>query len=386
MPATPSAAHVDRADIAFVIGWDHAERGCVPPPEHLHPASPVRQGWQAGLETFGRRTLPAGVHVRRWLQARLDAWRAGIGFEADTVNPSLLRRIDAVRCPVTREPIRADGAGPDAAALVRLDERAPFSAGHLAVTSLRAAEARRGLGVDDMLARAQSIFDGHASRIAGLDTHAWSRLALLVSFVTPLPHTRAACLPLVALPPARVRLVNPVQALQVMLSVQFTRAGHARRCATIGALMPDAETRHAFHALMHTLLARRLAAGRHTDPAAERHAVEDLWRDALVQRRWLRLALRLTEADCERVCRIAVERGLGGPALRRAIPDAQDDALDAAPQAPTGAGHPPDEAVAARDRSQTPVTQARYAARLTPAATAPIRRFVQAAGRNAEPG
>lgn len=386
MSAIPTVTRPDRTDTAFAIGWDHAERGVVPPPEHLHPASPVRQGWQAGREGFGRRSLPAGVHVRRWLQARLDAWLDGIAFDADTVNPALLRRIDVARCPVTREAIGDDGAQPTGPALVRLDEGAGFTAGHLAVVSRRAAEARRGLGVEDMLGRAQAIFDGRAAEIAGLDAAGWSRLALLVSFATPLPHARAACLPMVALPPARVRLANPVQALQALLSVQFTRAGHARRCATVGALMPDAETRHAFHAFMHTLLARRLAAGRHTDPIAERHAVEDLWRDPLVQRRWLRLALRLTEADCERVCRIAVDRGLAGTALHRIAPDADAEAIEAVPQAPIGIAHTADEGVAAHDRAQTPTTRARYAARLASAAAAPVRRVAQAAGRTPEPG
>jgi hypothetical protein len=65
------------------------------------------------------------------------------------------------------------------------------------------------------------------------------------------------------LPPTRLRVLNPVQSLQVMLSLQFTRAGHARRCAALAGLMPTAEARYAFNSFMHTLLARRLAAGRH---------------------------------------------------------------------------------------------------------------------------
>ena len=46
-------------DCAFELGWDYAHRAVVPPAEHLHPLSPVRQGWDAGRDCFGRRTLQA---------------------------------------------------------------------------------------------------------------------------------------------------------------------------------------------------------------------------------------------------------------------------------------------------------------------------------------
>ena len=131
-----------------------------------------------------------------------------------------------------------------------------------------------------------------------------------------MPHAKAATLPLLVLPPNRLRVLNPVQSLQVMLSLQFTRAGHARRCAALAGLMPSADARYAFNAFMHTLLARRLAAGRIADAVAERHAVEDLWRDPLVNQRWQRLALRLTADDCERIGRMAAERGLAGNGVR----------------------------------------------------------------------
>ena len=129
-------------------------------------------------------------------------------------------------------------------------------------------------------------------------------------------HAKAATLPLLVLPPNRLRVLNLVQALQVMLSLQFTRAGHARRCATLAGLMPSADAKYAFNAFMHTLLARRLAADRFADSTAERHAVEDLWRDPLVNQRWQRLALRLTADDCERIARQAADRGLAGAGVR----------------------------------------------------------------------
>ena len=40
----------------FEIGWDHARFRLTPPAEHLLADHPVRQGWEAGRSTFGRRT------------------------------------------------------------------------------------------------------------------------------------------------------------------------------------------------------------------------------------------------------------------------------------------------------------------------------------------
>lgn len=353
-------------DHALRIGWDHAERGVVPPPEHLNPASPVRQGWEAGRQAFGPRTLPADRYVRLWLQLRIEAWRRDEPFDAQLVGAALLRRITGSHCPVRRVRLTHADGGPDEATVVRVDRTAAFTLGNLVVLSRRAADAIGDIGLDGALERAQRIVDRRLDEIAGLDAAAWQRAAVLRSFGTALPHGRAACLPLRLLPPNRLRVLNPVQALQVLLSVQFSRAGHARRCATLAALMPTAEARHAFHALMHTLLARRLAAGRLSEPLDERWAIEDLWRDPLVQRRWLRLALRLSEADCDRACQMAAQRGLAGPTVRwlplLAATEGWAPSVDGfAPGGPESAGigaavRPPNP-----DRLAAPAAAARYA-------------------------
>ena len=49
---------------------------------------------------------------------------------------------------------------------------------------------------------------------------------------------------------------------------------------------------------------------------AERDAVEDLWRDPLINLRWQRLALRLSAADCVRIGHLAADRGLAGRGVR----------------------------------------------------------------------
>lgn len=315
--ASPCCADpLPRDETGFELGWDYAHYGTVPPTEHLHPLSPVRQGWEAGRHSFGRRTLQPDRFVRKWLQLRLSAWRRGRVFEAQQVNPAFLRQIDVPVCPITREPLTQGSGELSDASVDRVCNDAAYAAGNLAVMGTRANLAKGVYGVDDAMRFVRQIERGQLGHIDGLSAEHWARIAVLSSFATSMPHAQAANLPLLVLPPKRLRVLNPVQALQVMLSLQFTRAGHARRCAALAALMPSAEARYAFNALMHTLLARRLAAGRLASAAAERHAVEHLWRDAIVMQRWRSLALLLGADDCVRIARLAADRGLAGSGVR----------------------------------------------------------------------
>jgi hypothetical protein len=309
-------------DPGFELGWDYGHYALVPPAEHLHPLSPVRQGWEAGRDNFGCRTLQPNRFSRKWLQLRLNAWLRGRSFDLSQVNPAFLRRIDVTVCPITREVLTHCTGEPTDASVDRVFNGAGYAAGNLAVMSTRANQAKSDYGVDDAMSFLRQIETGRLGQIDGLTSEQWARLAVLCSFTTPMPHAAAARLPLLVLPPNRLRVLNPVQSLQVMLSLQITRAGHARRCAALGSLMPSADARHAFHQFMHTLLARRIAAGRLTDAQAERRAVEDLWRDTLVNRRWQRLATRLSAAECEHIGRIAAQRGLAGVGVHWLTTDA----------------------------------------------------------------
>jgi hypothetical protein len=305
-------AHVGRDGTGFEIGWDFAHYRLTPPVAHLHAENPVRQGWSAGRAVFGARTLRPTGPVRQWLQLRLAAWQHGLAFEGVQVTPNFLAQLQVSECPVTRSRL-SDGSGTATdATITRLNPQAGVAAGNLAMLSQAALEAKADCSWDAALANARRIEAGECSRIDGLDAIEWARLALLISLVTPLPHAQAATLPLLVLPPNRLRVLNPVQALQVMLTLQFCDAGYARRLVALAVLMPSSEARQAFQVFMHTLLARRLSAGPVLDGAAARRAMENAWSDALVQRRWQRLALLLTSADCEQLLQRAARRGLMG--------------------------------------------------------------------------
>jgi len=308
-PPADSEAPFDAA--GFEIGWDHAHYRVMPPVEHLHAGHPVRQGWQAGHCVFGARTLRATPHVRKWLQLRLNAWLRGRAFEDVQVTPNYLSQIDVAVCPITRELLTHGTGQPSDASVDRVFNGAGYAAGNLAVMSVRANAAKGDCGWDDALGFVRQIEAGQLGQIGGLDAAQWSRLAVLMSFVTPLAHAQVACLPLLVLPPNRLRLLNPAQALQALLTLQFTRDGAPRRIGELAGVVP-AEARHDFQVFMHTLLARRLAAGTQLDALALRHAMEDMWCDPLVNRRWQRVALKLSEADCERLVRYASRNRLAG--------------------------------------------------------------------------
>jgi hypothetical protein len=316
-PATLAAAEPAGFDATgFEIGWDYAHHRLTPPADHLHGTHPVRQGWEAGRAAFGARTLKPSHHVRQWLELRLQAWLRGQAFEDVMVTPRFLAQIDVAQCPVTRETLTHGLDAPTDAVIVRVFAGAGCAAGNLAVVSRRAATARGNCGAAEAQAIARRIAAGEQGAVGGLDGPQWERLAALLRLAAPSPHAQVACLPLQVLPPNRLRLLNPVQAVQALLTLLFTGSSYARRMADLGALMPSADARKSYFLFMNTMLARRLAVGWSADRAKVRSTLEDAWSHPVVMRRWEQLALRLNRADCERVVRLAAQRGLGGAGWR----------------------------------------------------------------------
>lgn len=352
------AADADR--IGFEIGWDHAHHRLVPPADHLHEGHPVRQGWEAGQAVFGVRTLRATPHVRKWLQLRLNAWLRGKAFETLSVTPHLLRVIDVPTCPITGETLTHGTGGPSDASVDRVNNDAGYAAGNLAVMSVRANRAKSLYDWRDAAGFARQIELGGLGQIDGLTAEQWARVASLMSLCTPLTHAQAASLPLLVLPPARLRVLNPVQALQVVLTLRFTHPGQLPRMDLITGLFPD-DVRLALHNLLTTLLAHRIAAGPNAGASELRRAMEHAWAQPLVLRRWQRVALRLTPAKCERIVQMAVQRRLAGPHVRcLSLAQATDGwALDTAggratgPQGRDGNGEGEGESATSRDGRRT---------------------------------
>jgi hypothetical protein len=326
-----------QGDIGFELGWDHARWGITPPAEHLVEGNPVRLGWQAGRDCFGRRqplrhrSGEAQAAVQDWLALRLLAWLRGLHLEALTVTPHHLAQLQVSHCPVTREALQRGRAG-HRPQITRLCLDAGYAAGHLAMLGERAAAAQDGLTFEELAAQANAHTRAHASRpqlqLTDLLTPLqWARLAVLRAFVTPLPHAQAAALPLLVLPPNRLRLRNPIQGLQVLVTMLLAHSGWSKRLPQLEALMPHAAARRELHAFFLCLMAKAIAAkaiaaGRPADAPAKRWALEDAWRHPQVQAHWKRFALLLDADSAETALQRAVEAGLA-PRHTRLHTDAQ---------------------------------------------------------------
>jgi len=298
------------------IGWEHARHQITPPADHLHPHHPVRQGWEAGRAALAGRALAPTRAARLWLDLRLQAWLRGRAFEELLVTPRFVALIDVRCCPVTGVLLAqaAPGVeGPDDAVVMPLYERAGCAVGNLAVVSRQVAQARAALSLHEMAQTVQRLQQpGAAPHAAGLDLWAWRRLAALTSLVTPQDHASAAARALLVLPPPRVRVLNPVQALQVLLTQVFDAPGYARELTDLGALLPGGPARRAYFLFMSAMLARRLSARGAVPPDQMRAAMEHAWSHPLVLQRWQALATVLTPAQCEHLTRRLAQRRAAG--------------------------------------------------------------------------
>jgi hypothetical protein len=339
----PALAAADPAPAGFEaegfrIGWEHARYQTTPPADHLHAGHPVRQGWEAGRIAFAGRTLAATRAARMWLELRLQAWLRGRAFEEVMVTPRFVAQIDVPTCPVLQRPLTHSAQGalaPSDAVVMPLYEGAGCAAGNLAVVSRRAAQARAALSATEMAEIVRRLETGDAEEVAGLDLTAWRRLTTLTSLATPpgrmssaassasrstgasVAHLAAqpALQALHVLPPPRVRLLNPLQGVQALLTMVFMTPGYARALTDLGALMPHAQARRAYFMFMNAMLARRLSARGAVPREQVRAVMEQAWSHPLVQQRWASLAQTLKPAHAERLLRLAAQRSAGGPGV-----------------------------------------------------------------------
>lgn len=302
--------------VGLALGRDYALHGITPPIAHLYPQSPLQRGWMAARARAVR--APATPQVEQWLALRTHAWTRGRHFEDLLVTPHHLGQLDVSHCPITRELLGDDNRNID-----RVRDDAGYAAGNLAVISRRANRAKGARGHEQLLALADSCEAGPISRIGGLSATEWRRLAVLASFVTPLSHEAAAQIPLHVLPPNRLRLLNPIQALQALVTRQLATPGWSARLARLEALLPTDALRADFNRFVLALAPRVLAAHELQQPHEIRWALEDAWAQPLVQKRWTRLALQLRPEQAEALVERAAAKKLSPVHVQR-----HDDATD----------------------------------------------------------
>jgi len=338
LPHTGLTAH---EHVGFELGWDYAHYRVAPPAPYAHEPSPLRDGLLAGQAAFGARTLAATRHVRKWLQLRLHAWLRGRSVELVQVTPNYLQQIDTSHCPITRVALSSATLEASDASVDRVRNDAGYAAGNLAVMSTKANHAKAAHGLRDATRFVRQIDAEQLPGLGGLTAEQWSRVAVLCSFVEPLPHDEACALPLLVLPPNRLRLFNPAQALQAFVSQQLLKPGWSQRIGRFEDLLPGKALRRDFRSFFMSLLPRVIEAGfpgerraapsrpgspRGTAPQAARGghqgdttharwAIEDAWRASLVQQRWTRFARQLGATQCEALLARAAARKLGAAVL-----------------------------------------------------------------------
>ena len=294
-------APANDADPGDAIGFEYARYGLVPPAPCLWPGHPIRAGWERGRRLMTRRTRPATLAVTRWLALRLAAWQRGAAFDDHQITPQVLRSLEvATHCPVTGRALQDD------ACVVPVDTRRGWVAGNLVLLSPTIAE--RWADIDWELAQAALARAEAAPEtlVDGLPLRHWRRIVALKSLATPLAHDEAARIPLHVLPTNRMRLVNPIQELQAVLTLQLAVPGWGQRARGIADSMPLA-LRNEFNLFFNSLLAQALRLGQGSQKAELRDALATAWGDAVVMRRWLRFAAlvdaSLAETLVERLTR-----------------------------------------------------------------------------------
>jgi len=297
--------------VGFELGWDYARYRVGLPEPYVQAPSPLREGVLAAESTFGSRTLAPTPAVRQWLQLRLHAWLRGRSVELVQVTPNYLQQIATSHCPITRRPLGGAAAPSSDTSIDRVRNDAGYAAGNLAVMSAQANHAKGSLGFRELTALVRRLQAQGQPRRQGLGVAQWQRVAVLSSFVEPLPHHEAVELPLLVIPPNRLRLFNPAQALQAFVSLQLLKPGWSQRLARFEALLPNKLSQRDFKRFFMAMLPRVIEAGRLGASPQARWGVEDAWRSPSVQLHWARFAGGLTAADCESLLMRAVARKLG---------------------------------------------------------------------------
>jgi hypothetical protein len=309
-PAQASANASTHEQLGLALGRDYALQGLTPPIAHLYPQSPLQRGWLAARER-GAVRAPKAVSsaTQLWLALRTHAWARGRSFEDIQLTPNYLQQLDVAYCPITREPLNDQAGHRHARSIDRVRNDAGYAAGHLAVMSRQANRTKGDRDHAALQAMATSLVQGPINEAGGLTAAEWQRLATLTSFVTELPHEQAAQLPLLVLPPNRLRMFNPIQALQALVTRQLTKPGWSARLARLEALLPSDALRTDFNRFLLSLAPRVLDAAKLETAEQIRWALEDAWALPLVQKRWSRFAMQLSAAQAEAlVMRAAAKR------------------------------------------------------------------------------
>lgn len=138
-----------------------------------HWPSPIREGF-AAARAAGVTARSADRYVRKWLQLRESALRRQRVIAQD-VTPDLLRRIDVIRCPITRVVLTRGELGDSDWSIDRINNDGAYAVNNLAVMSAGANRAKGARDFDEVHALARGGMPAH-----GLTSHDWMRMTAVM--------------------------------------------------------------------------------------------------------------------------------------------------------------------------------------------------------------
>ena len=248
------------------------------------------------------------------MQIRLSAHRRGIPFCTTTVTAGFLKEMDVEFCPITRVRLTHSTGLDTDWSVDRIDNSEGYVSGNLIIMSTGANSAKDSLDLSQL---------GHLAICctlrpkAGypLSAEAWQRLWTLASFGSAISEKQVRDWPLVIFPPETVPLQK---AWAFKIWMHCIACGQMPTCSLVD-LVDSKKQLQAIAALRGLLqdACKRATASLKAEhglnnPKVNRWAMEDAWREPLVNRGYKRLLLVMSDATAYRIGKYA-ERNWARP-------------------------------------------------------------------------
>ena len=107
-------------------------------------------------------------------------------------------------------------------------------------------------------------------------------------------------------------MLNAAQGLQALVTLQLASAGWSQRLRELASGLIEAGVRQDFQLFVAAVAPRVLEWPELMTPQAQREALEDLWLDERVQRRWQHFVAQLSDAQTEQLLQRAASLGVAG--------------------------------------------------------------------------
>lgn len=300
--------------IGFEIGWDYAKLGVSPRDFEKSEGTfkPVLDGYLQGVQQFpNQRAQYAPKDYRfviKWLRLRMNAYRRNRIF-SPTLTWEHIRDIDKEECPITRERFTYGSKMDTDWSIDRVNNNGAYAPGNIMSMSKRANRAKGTLGVMGCIVASNRAKGMEGGFYHDLNETQWMRLAYLMSVNSTENEYEYGYLPLAAIPPKNMPVMNPLHILQARASHEFMSApnSEANKMWTKAFKVVDS---HNLHKRVAIFIAAARGAYIHARKTQKNtlYALTDAWMTPLVSQYWLDIAEKIdfdqaskVLAECQRL-------------------------------------------------------------------------------------